>query len=79
MGFQQLGGGNVWINGTGNPALAPEVKIWQRGYTRQSTAAGYKIRGAQVSEAQACLALVCMMTAGPNCHSICKLHTAQLP
>ena len=30
MGFQQLGRGNVWINGVGNPALAPEVKMWQR-------------------------------------------------
>lgn len=48
MGFKELGRGNGWINGAGNPALAPEVKAWQRGYTRESTEAGFRSTGTQV-------------------------------
>ena len=49
VGFDLLGRGNAWVNGTGNPALASSVKRWYRGYTRKSTAAGFKITGAQVA------------------------------
>ena len=47
-GFQQLSRTGPWAHGQGNPTQAPEVRDWQRGHTRISTADGFKITGAQV-------------------------------
>ena len=49
--MQELGRTGPWSGtaGTGNPAASLEVREWQKGYTRLSTAAGFKITGAQIS------------------------------
>ena len=60
MGFQDMGRQGPWNNGAGNPVQCHDVKSWQRGYTRESTAGGYKSRGAQVNPPCHCKIIACV-------------------
>ena len=80
-GLEAIGRGSTWQ--LGNPAKAPEISTWLRGYTRELTADGFKTTGAMVSPLrgllllsyyQACMLPVTLHMLGTFCKTQSCVH-----